>query len=75
MAGQAARIRSRIAPAHSIASRAGLIGFARILAGELGPDGITVNCAAPGRIETAMSAGAIADPGRGAACRNPEQNQ
>ncbi len=63
IASQAARTYSRIAPAHYAASKAGLIGFARILAGELGPNGITVNCVAPGRIETAMSAEA-----------SPEQN-
>jgi 3-oxoacyl-[acyl-carrier protein] reductase len=34
------------------ASKAGVFGFSRILAGELGPDGITVNCIAPGMIRT-----------------------
>ena len=32
--------------------RPGLVGWAKTLAGELGPKGITVNCVAPGRIDT-----------------------
>lgn len=37
------------------ASKAGLIGLSRTLAGEYGPFGITVNCVAPGRIATPLS--------------------
>ena len=33
-----------------------MIGFTRALAKELGPSGITVNCIAPGVIETEMNA-------------------
>jgi 3-oxoacyl-[acyl-carrier protein] reductase len=38
------------------AVRPGLTGWAKSLARELGPQGITVNCLAPGRIETARLA-------------------
>jgi 3-oxoacyl-[acyl-carrier protein] reductase len=33
--------------------RPGVVGYLKSLANELGPEGITVNCVAPGRIETA----------------------
>lgn len=36
-------------------AKAGLLGLARLLAAELGRDGITVNTVVPGRIKTAMS--------------------
>ncbi len=32
--------------------RPGIVGYAKTLAGELGPKGVTVNCVAPGRIAT-----------------------
>lgn len=37
------------------ASKAGIIGFSRVLADEVGRDGITVNCVAPSRIMTALT--------------------
>ncbi|MBP0969790.1 MAG: SDR family oxidoreductase, partial [Oscillospiraceae bacterium] len=39
------------------ASKASVIGLTRSLAKELGPSGITVNCIAPGLIDTKMNAG------------------
>ena len=40
------------------ASKAGMIGMTRTLALQCGRDRITVNCVAPGRVETAMTSGA-----------------
>ena len=58
MTSQAARAKSQIAGAHYAASKTGLMGFTRSLAVELGPDGITANAVAPGRIDTPMAQGA-----------------
>jgi 3-oxoacyl-[acyl-carrier protein] reductase len=41
---------------HYSASKAAVIGLTRALAKELGPSGITVNCVAPGVVETEMNA-------------------
>jgi 3-oxoacyl-[acyl-carrier protein] reductase len=56
MASQAARARSDAMNAHYASSKAALIGFSRSLALEVAGDGITVNCVAPGRIRTEMTA-------------------
>ncbi|MBI3512503.1 MAG: SDR family oxidoreductase [Proteobacteria bacterium] len=54
--------------AHVVTAKAGLVGFTRALATELAPDGITVNCVAPGRIggQRSKTAGA-APPDHGGA--------
>lgn len=49
--------RTRAGPAAYSASKGGLIAFSRVLAGEVGPFGITVNCVAPSRVATELTAG------------------
>jgi 3-oxoacyl-[acyl-carrier protein] reductase len=56
MSSQAGRMFTGFASAHYSASKAGIIGFSRVLAGEVGEFGITVNCVSPGKIQTAMAA-------------------
>ena len=56
MASQAGRMDTGFGSAYYAASKAGLVGFSRVMAGEVGPHGITVNCVSPGRIKTAMAA-------------------
>ncbi len=63
ISSRAGRTRSHLASSYYAASKAGILGFARILADELGPHGITVNCVAPTRIATPMSQ-TVSDPAK-----------
>ncbi len=47
--------------AHYSASKAAVMGFTRVLAQEVGPDGITANCVCPGIIVTDMGRTNLAD--------------
>ena len=58
---QAARTRPDKTSGHYAASKAGLLGLSRALANEVAGDGITVNCVAPGFIDTAKLAGFSAE--------------
>lgn len=53
---QSARTRTPVPGAHYSATKSGMTGLARVLAGEVAAFGITVNCVAPGRIESEMTA-------------------
>lgn len=44
------------------ATKGAIISLTKSLSSELAPDGIYVNCVAPGWVDTDMSAGALADP-------------
>jgi len=46
---------------HYAASKGGIISMTKSLASELGPRGITVNCVAPGWVDTDMSAASLRD--------------
>lgn len=57
IASRAGRTYAPPAGAQYSASKAGMIGMTRTIAGEYGRDGITANCIAPGRTATSMSMG------------------
>ena len=54
IASLAARTGGYVAPAHYVATKAGVLGLTKVMAKEVGQYGITVNAINPGRIDTAM---------------------
>lgn len=55
VSSRAARMRTGLGNSNYAASKGALIAFSRVMAGEVGRDGITVNCVAPSRVMTAMT--------------------
>ncbi|GAA5233137.1 SDR family NAD(P)-dependent oxidoreductase [Verticiella sediminum] len=57
ISSRAGRSPGGVAGAHYVTTKTGVLGMTRAFAKEVASAGITVNAVAPGRIETAMSAG------------------
>jgi 3-oxoacyl-[acyl-carrier protein] reductase len=55
LASIAGRTVSEVASCYYAASKSGVLGLSRVLADELGPHGITVNCVSPSRVSTEMT--------------------
>ena len=55
IASMAARAVGQATSCYYAASKSGVLGFSRVLAAEVGRDGITVNCVAPSRVDTPMA--------------------
>ncbi|ALS23565.1 MULTISPECIES: SDR family NAD(P)-dependent oxidoreductase [Paenibacillus] len=68
---QASRTYSPVTSAHYAASKSGLLGLSRKLAGEYGPLGIRVNVVVPGRVDTPMTQSVDKELSRQAALRTP----
>lgn len=68
---QASRTYSPVTSAHYAASKSGLLGLSRKLAGDYGPSGIRVNVVVPGRIDTPMTKSVDEELSRQAALRTP----
>jgi len=62
VSSRAGRTRSAARNPAYPASKAALIGLSRVLANEVGVDGITVNCVAPSTVDTAMTRGGTDAP-------------
>lgn len=71
VASVAGRTYCDIVGVHYAATKAALIGFTKHLAGELGPDGITVNAVAPGRIDTPLMRGTAPEANEAARMATP----
>lgn len=52
-----AAVKGVVQHSHYAAAKAGIVGFAKSVCRELGPDGITINCVLPGAIDTPLLAG------------------